>query len=361
MVRSSHDAPLDLEIQSLLILHGSTDRAVQALLEKYQNKSQSFQTLEELSYFCLCAGRPAALILFLTKQLELGAKIPWGHFAEAFSMTPPPAGSPIFGAILTGAHEQNLIPHLSRSRWLDATQPRLITEREERKKNLNKKLSGIKQELLDQAEMLKTQELDEQEGETLEKLVKMFPKDPDCSKRLTEYRARKSSRVLEERTRNPREKNLEDLNHAKPSEEELRILTEITKAMQEACQSESSETTRQRLLLDFSVAHAMWDHPEGSLELSKNAADSAEGDWLRIESLLLARRFAQLLTELLLIEKKYCAEPDTALAVVYYRAQCLWGLKKKFEAIELLETLVSVNPSYRAAAPLLAAWKRQAQ
>lgn len=361
MVRSSHDAPLDLEIQSLLILHGSTDRAVVALLEKYQNKSQSFQTLEEISYFCLCAGRPGSLILFLTKQLELGAKIPWGHFAQAFSMTPPPAGSPIFAAVLTGAHEQHLLPHLSRSRWLDTTQPRLITEREERKKNLSKKLAGIKQELLDQAEMLMTQELDEQEGETLEKLVKMFPKDPECNSRLSQYHARKSSRILEERTRNPREKNLEDLNHSKLSPEELKILNEITRSMQEACVSENSEAIKQRLLLDFSVAHAMWDNPEGSLELSKNAKDSIESDWLRIESLLLARRFAQLLTELLLIEKKYNQTPDTALAVVYYRAQCLWGLKKKFEAIELLETLVSVSPHFRAAAPLLAAWKRQVQ
>jgi hypothetical protein len=79
---------------------------------------------------------------------------------------------------------------------------------------------------------------------------------------------------------------------------------------------------------------------------------------MRAEVLLRTRRFATLLGELIEIEKLWSQSPEAIYAVAYLRAQCMFGLGRKFEAIDMLEGILNVEPQYRAAVALLAMWKR---
>lgn len=354
MQLNPRETPLELEIQSLLILHGSAATAASTLIKKYESQSLTLHQIELISIFCLHAGLPAMLLELITKQIAIGSEIPWGHVAEALALSLDKLPTSLSDAVLEGAREQGMTWHLARSRAFDEADATLPKERGKRRRALQEEIQQIKRDLLLQVDMFRSQELEAEEGRTLEKLMHMFPRDPQIREQYMEYRARKALMLLEAKSSQPREPNFQDLEPAADPEtaKGLGIIADAMMGIWGASDNES------QLGYDFAVAHWMWENPEGSLRFLPYDTYLEPAVWMRAESLLRTRRFIELLAELVEIEKAWAANPDTTFGVAYLRAQALWGLGRKFEAIEILEGIATVNPGFRSSEALLAVWKR---
>jgi len=196
--------------------------------------------------------------------------------------------------------------------------------------------------------------METEEGRLLDKVLKMFPRDSQIQEQFAEYQTRRALRLLDTKTSQPPEKNLEDLEDEWDAES-LRTLKTIEMSMQAVWRENLNDPT---MVLDFGVAHMMWDNPEGALAFVGNT-ESESAIWLRLEALMRARRYIEVLGVLLDIETRFAHNPDATLAATYLRARCQWGLKRRFEAVDLLEGLVNIKPNYRDASSLLAVWKRR--
>lgn len=348
---------LELEIQSLLILHGNAEGAARALTEKYRSQNLTLAQSELIATFFMHAGLPASLLDFLCGQIETGSPIPWGHFAEALTMADGGRlENEIMTALLEAAEEQMLGWHLARSHALDSFSDTLAKERELRRRALNEKVLHHKRELLMQIDTLRSQEMDDEEGRLLEKVLKMFPRDPQIQDQYQEHRTRKALRLLEHKMSKPPERNYDEYE-ATHDAESLGILSAIQASMQEIWSQEGQPA---QMGTDFGVAHMMWENPEGVLAyVTPPGSDSAV--WLRLEALLRTRRYVQLLADLIALEKNVFDNPDATIAITYLRAQALWGLGRRFEAIDLLEGLVNIKPNYMAAITLLSVWRGRAR
>ena len=351
----SREAFLELEIQSLLVLHGSSEQAAEALLKKYSNQHVPLPQQEIIACFCLSVGLAKSLIQFFCSQIKSDNSIAWGHLAEAVGLTIDPIDAETANVLLAGAQAQTLSWHLSKSTRLDHFDNAILQERDQRKRSQEEKILYQKQEMLMQAETLRSQDLETEEGKILEKLLKMFPLDHDIQEQFEEHRSRKALRLLESRSSNPREKNLEDLQPQLSSEERAE-LDLIKKSMLEAW--EQSQKNPQ-MGLDFAIAHWMWENFSASHSFLPIDSSLSGARWMRAESLLADRRFAELLSELIEMEKDQVDDPDATFGISYFRAQALWGMERRFEAIEILEGILTIRPNYRATAALLAHWKRR--
>jgi len=83
---------------------------------------------------------------------------------------------------------------------------------------------------------------------------------------------------------------------------------------------------------------------------------SPSADWLRIELMILARKYVDALNEAATLEARYASDPEAAFAITYARARALKGLGQDELATDLLRSLVRVRPSYKSAQSLLMDW-----
>lgn len=346
-------AALELEIQSLLILYASAPAAVTSLLQKYETQKLSFMQLESISIFCLHVGLPVELLDFLCKQLKNESVIPWAHFAEALALSQERIEPEVMSAILLGAREQKLSGHLSRSHVLDNLDSQIAVERDMRRRGQQEQIQQLKRELLIQIDMYRSQELETEEGQVLRRLMGMFPLDEQIQNHFVEHRSRKALRLLDSKIALPIERNWQE------AEARLDAVDEKDLGVINTCMVKLWEDSGRdpEMGVDFAVANMMWENPDGALPFLPENSDHVSAAWLRAEAQLRTRRFIELLAELVNNEMRWTNDPEATFAISYLRAQALWGLAKKIEAIEILEGIVNVRPTYRSAAALLVVWR----
>ena len=104
----------------------------------------------------------------------------------------------------------------------------------------------------------------------------------------------------------------------------------------------------------------MLDQFEDSLHILSFSNDESEAFlWFRLEALLKARHFVEVLHEITHIELQFAHEPETFFATAYLRAQAYWGLGQKHSAMEVMDSVLVSRPHYRAASALLSLWSQQ--
>lgn len=343
---------IEMEIQAFLKHFQTADLTADALIKKYENEKLRLDEFEALATFFLYCGFAASLTDLIIRKLDDGSRIPWGHFAEAlFISTESDHIDPkVKRALIEGADERKAMSHLSRSHTLDHFDEELIHQRDLRRKKFVEKAQKKKKELIEEVELLKSQGLKGEEDRAIQILEKFFPGDSEVRLLRLSLRERLAQEYIAKRPTKPRKEIFFPLFEQRDAKEE-EILKEIETAMQGAASSNSF------LASDFALAQLVWDNPEAALRLLEKAPDLPEKDWLKAEALLRSRRFAELLDELLVLEKKYSGDAETVFAVYYLRAQALWGLEQKHLAIEILEGMVETRPTYRAATSLLREWK----
>ena len=350
MFQAQPASALEAEIQALLSHFRSADLAADALMKKYEEQKLSLTEFECLATFFLYCGFYASLTDFIVKKLKDGSRIPWGHFLEALFLSSKCIPAEISEALFQGAHEDKGLPHLSKSLFLDESRPELIQERLAYRKSLIHRANQRREDLIREVEILRSQRLHQEEEKVIETLLCIYPEDPELLLLKSDLRKRLADEFFSRRPKNAETKIAIPLFESWTPEEESE-LKKIESSMTGALAENPS------LAYDFALAQLVWENHDAALRFLEMASDSPEKDWLKAEALFRGRRFVELLEELVQLEHKYTHDTETIFAVSYLRAQALWGLQQKYQAIEILEGLVETRPGYRAAMTLLKDWK----
>lgn len=364
---------LELEIQSLLILHGSSNGAAQALYEKYKHSELSLQETRIISYFLLSCNNPILLINFCLEQLKsqnfnkiknnpVRQSFAWGHFAEAIMLISPAASEDIWQSLYDGAEQLEQLGELSKSPAALSRLQKLSDVKDSFRREQLVILQRKKSEILLQIETLQSQGMDEAEGNLLERGLKMFPRDNDLQKQYQNYREKLAMRVLDRRSELNKKNDDADLDSHRHLEVDAPEVLEIKNLLHQQLVEILSEKKSDHLplRLDFSVAEKMWDSPELALSTlqASNEKLSAAEKWLKLELLLQSKRYLDLLSELPIFEAEVANQPDATLTLNYYRALALWGLSERKQAYSLLEQITTLQPQFLSASAMLSRWKK---
>jgi flagellar biosynthesis/type III secretory pathway chaperone len=207
--------------------------------------------------------------------------------------------------------------------------------------------------LRDQLNYLRSNRMHEQEARILDEIQAIFPEDPEFASERKELEVRMARETLQELL--PEKTDLIAELEAKASafsEDEKGALAAMRKRSREmALVHRNTEMVR-----DLAVGlHLLEDHSEAA-RLLEEMDEGRQFPWHRLEFLLRARQFARVLDECAQVELERADQPETILAVTYARCRALWGLGSRALAIELLQSLVRLRPSYRSAQSLLQEW-----
>ncbi len=344
-------ATIEIEIQNLLNHHQSPELVADHLIKKYESKKLKIDEFEAIATFLMHGGFHASLVDLVSRKLEDGSLIPWGHFAEAlFLSAQKDIPLKVKDAIFQGAEETLALPRLARTYFMDDFRPELEIQRGLRKRELTEKAKRRRQELLEQLAVMRSQNLFQEEDKLIQTLMRIHPGDMEIYQLRVDLRERMAQDYINKRSSRPRKEIFFPV--FEPIDDEtMKLLNAIEESMIEAL------VGAQFLAPDFAIAHMIWDNHEAALRLIDQAPESAVKDWTKAEILLRSRRFLELLDELVVLEAKYESDPETVFAAHYLRAQALWGLEQKKLAIEILEGMVEARPHYRAAHSLLTEWK----
>jgi hypothetical protein len=354
---------LELEIQALLIHYGQPDLAADALLKKYENEKLSAAEFEALATFFLKAGFAATLTDFILRKLDQPQSIPWGHFVEALFQSSAAIEPEIKQALIEGAESQRQLSHLARSRHLDHYEEEVPRQRLLRRQNFKEQYEKLSEDYFHQLEVLRSQQLYQDEEKLLQKMRQFFPQDSRLDKAVRELRERRALDFMSKQA--PKDQRELPVFYHEPRDPEIQqMLDEVERGMNEILAEENENTFS--LAVDFAVAQLMWENEESAIRLldqvlarlqKSTSSNVVSTDWLRAEILLRGRKFVSLLDHLTWLESTYGNDPETVFSVQYLRAQALWGLNQKFTAIESIEGLLQARPDYRTAHALLDAWK----
>ena len=344
---------IELEIYALLNEHGDPALVADKLIQNLEASEDTLtpENLEGLSAFLWHCGFHATLLNFILRHLDdENFPIPWAYFLEAVHVLVPNVDEETRAALKEGILETEAQAEAGRARAMEDFFPDDLVWRRDRKYNLHKEHIKQKKNYLDQLVTLRTQQLYEQEKKLLGFLQKLYPGDEEVLKELKEHKQRYALEILARRTPVARSYTIEE-SVLPPDQQES--LTQILKAMK------AEVEIAPELAYDFSIAAWMLDAYPEALELLDLAPESDAKNWFRLELLLLNRLFLELLQDLARVELHYAAEPETFFATAYLRAQAMWGLGQRHIAIEVLESLLSSQPHYRAGSSLLAIWRGQ--
>lgn len=330
-------------------------QVVDRLLPLIENNEDGFQAadIQALANFLLHNGQYVELIQFVLKHLDNESfPVPWPYLLEAVAHSRAEIDDDLADNLIEGIDKSDARSDASRSHALDLQMPSLKAERADRKLRAAKEYRREKDNLLEHLVTLRTQQLYEQEKQLLQRLQKMYPRDEDVVKEVLNHKQRYALEILAKHSR------ITSSTTFDPGPE-----AEGTEALREACSKMLIHfgETHPEFAKDFAVAAAMLELWDAALALIPEPSLTAPhgADWMRLEILLGARRYLDLLHALGSIEQEHAREPETFFATAYLRAQALWGLGQKHQAIEVLESLLAARPQYRSGASLLNLWRSQ--
>jgi hypothetical protein len=357
---AASDNDLELKIQDYLQRLDSVELTADALVKELEYSTLNFSQFQTLARFLHSAGLHATLVDLVTRKLADGSFTPWAHYADSLvrslKAVTPHNQIPINIAknIVSGALSENALSELSRTKVLDAFETELPEEREKRRNLAQILRAHHRESILDQLQLLQSQQLFDQEEELLQQFQNEFPEDSALEPLWRDFKDRKAQAYLSWRSeRNPSRTNAFRFPPEVKDPEVEKAFKIVSSQMKALAQKDPALTA------DFALAHIFWDSQSEAAEILASESDLSAKGWLRCEALVKSQRFVELLVLIEELQKLEHLDPEVSFACSYFRAQALWGLGKKIEALQMMEGVVQLRPQYRSASALLDEWKEQ--
>jgi len=352
----SSSAHIELEIQELLVSGLSLGDVVSHLLKNYSKVRLDIQELETVSNFFLAAGYHFSLLQFLTQCLSRNLTIPWAHFCEALFLTTPMLTESIKSSLIKGAEAQGQLENLTLVSHLDHFDDRLVPLRQRRSQIQRELLSKRKEEMIATLDMLQAQGMHAEEEKLIERFNLIFPNDEKLGEIKKNKLKRRALGLVQEITSdNPRWIPLAAFEV--PEKETLEILTAIENSMQSYLISHPDPD----LAHDFAIAQIMWENYAAALRFTDLALEDQPGFpnliWLKLEILFNLRRFLEVLDIISGLEHEWNNNPDAVFGLMYMKANCLWELSLKQQAIDIMDSVCRARPHFRTARIILSEWQ----
>ncbi len=342
---------IELQIRDLLRENLSPAQIVARLSGRLLDPELKDADRHAVFAFIFNAGLDRDLLVTIRQCIENKMPLSWSMFIESLSrqgQTPSPF---VMESFFKGAKRQGLENEIILARSWDTWDKRFTIRRAALIDELSEKARKQVDTLKEKLQFLTDQRMVEQEQEVLELLVKLAPNDPDVKKADQQFKERWARHLITKKGSLPtaEARMLERWTSPLNTQEQAWVqfqLSEIQKI------TESNPVASYDFALFFGFMEAF---AEGQEALQKAPATEAK-DWLNVEFLVEARRFIEALDELNRLEGQYGDNPETPFAVSYLRAKALHGLGQSSDAMEVLKSLLSLRPNYRAAQSLMLQW-----
>lgn len=331
-------------------LNELSQEAVADLVVDFIDSAESLSPDEVHSafYFLLRAGAYPQFFQMVIKAFKYDKfAIPWDLLIEVLNLSSAPVDQKFLKAIISGITQENAGPDASRSQRFDRYHQEFKTWRQERATVVNTSIENQKLKLMDQLDYFRSQRLYEQEKRLLAKLFNMYPDDQAIQKLYKAHRERYADEILSKTSRH--KSRTSKINLIDPEDKIF------GKELSDSLKKEALNSPE--MAYELAISAFIHEEFESGLEILKNAPQSSEAQWLRLEMMLGAKRFLEIINILPNIENAYSDDSETFFATAYYRALSLWGLGQKDLAIEVMESLLESRPNYRSGLSLLSQWK----
>lgn len=300
--------------------------------------------------FILKSGRCDLILYFFLKfHKDENLKIPPGFLIWAIAKSFPAISKDLHKIVVSYLNEDM-------KRWVEASLTKLgdsqwpgIRDHRKKLRDLNvQKQNKLRKELIQKFELFSSQSLNEPAKNTIRKLEKIFPNDPEIARITLKFKEKDAENIFDKH----RFKKSRLNTKPKPDPE----LTTAQEGLARFIRQELKKFAG--FESDLVILCITLDMPELALELFSSPEIINENIWLYMEVLLLNRRNLEILTLLPSLEKGYSHLADTFLACTFLRSLALWNLGEKNTAIEVLQTVVEIRPNYRSSDVLLAEWSQ---
>lgn len=344
---------IETDIHHLMKTIGNPGLVAEELMQNWGHKLNTKEDSLYLAEFFYNFGLNQQIINLSIKLIaEKKQNLPWPYLYEAISACRDPIAEKILSAIVKGAKETGASLILARSETVIRKNTELSQIKNASLQQPIIEAQIKKHEQLDQIEYLRSQGLLEEEKKQIQKLMKMFPEDPEIQTLFYDLEKRKAEDLF---SRRPEYVDLYK-KYVREQKSETAKESDTLNEIYNFCLQEIQQSPK--LAAEFALMFFHFEDFEKALHLAQRAPSSPESDWLITELLYFTERYIELLEFLPQIELKYNAETDVLMACTYIKAQALWELGEKMLAIENMENIARTFPNYRSTLSLLESWKQ---
>ncbi|MGZ3727538.1 MAG: hypothetical protein ACXWQQ_17295, partial [Pseudobdellovibrio sp.] len=339
---------LELEISTLFQEGNTLESICNEIISKYEKSDAiSPSEIESISHFLTLSGRVDLLFKLYLKCLNRDSLsvFPWGSFAAAAKHCSRNVLDELAEVIEASLNDRKNYSNALKSPDLINSVPSLNIQLAGLKTEFQNERLQTKTKLISQLNHNRLYQLTEQEEQTLQQLVKLFPLDTEVKLLHQAHLEKKADEILI-RARKPIARqqpkkiieiqSQDTVDFVKQVEENLLILAT-------RLQTESPEQIYNMTLLALQLN--LYDL---SLQLVNMAPRTFASEWLKAEILFESSRYLDLLKHIEMIEQTMTSTPEATYGALYLKAQAYYGLGQKEIAIQLLETLASKVNSYRS-------------
>ncbi len=350
---------LELEIHNLFQQGHNLELICREVVSKYEkNDVVSPFEAESISHFLLTAGRIDLLFKFYLKCLRKNniAVFPWGYFAEAVRLVEPEIPDLVISLIEMGLEANAEEQSCFKSPTLLASIPTLQARVQLLRKNYEVEKLQLKSKLMAQLNHNRLYLQPEQEEQTLQQLIKIFPVDLDVKLLHQAHLEKKADEILA-RVKNPRNWDTHSPRRvfADDDPESQPFILQLKSTLFLLAQKLMSESPDQ--IYNLAILAMQFELYDVSLDLIEYAPATVPGEWLKAEMLFESGRYLELLKHVEHIETHLIQTAESTYGAIYLKAQSYFGLGQKEIAIRLLESLSDKAPNYRSTQALLHEWK----
>ncbi len=350
---------LELEIHSLFQAGHGLDSICGEVLSKYEKSDviSPFEA-ESISHFLISAGRIDLLFKFYLKGLRKKSmgSFPWGYFAEAVRKLELEIPDLVISLIEMGLESDPLETSCYKSPVLLETVPALQVRLQKLKKNYEVEKLQLKAKLMAQLNHNRLYLQPEQEEQTLNQLIRIFPTDIDVKLLHQAHLEKKADEILL-RVKNPSRHDSHAPRRMFDEEEpEAQIFIEQLKSTLFLL-AQKLKTEAPDQVYNLALLAMQFELYDVSLDLLAFAPATLASEWLKAEMLFESGRYLELLKHIENIENHMTQTAEGTYGAIYLKAQSYFGLGQKEIAIRLLESLSDKAPHYRSTQALLHEWK----
>lgn len=327
-------------IQNLLTEKDST-LVADELMKIWEAESTTLQDQNAIVTFLAQAGFLSTLRNQLLEDLSKGKKVNW--VGLLFFLSQEKLSAEKLDSIYVGLLETNEVDTLMNFKSL-TKYPKYETlfqrNIEDLTKAKEKELSELKQKLKRFINDKNTSEV----KKISEILYKRFSYDDEVRDLTSDLELAKARKILKKK-----EKDIFDTTQISPER------SEEFKHMAKSYIEEAKKNKEQAYQLAVSLYQM--EAYSTSLSVIELSPDSAAKDWLKIELLILNKKYIEALDFSFEIEKKYHSNPNTVFETLYYRAIALYELNQKDKAQNILQKILEVKPEHLKSQLKLSEWK----
>ena len=345
------EAEVDQEICEALKARKSIPELGQEFLTKILDPEASFRERQARLRFLFVSGQLSALVQVYDQAAFLGLEMPYSFLIETIGTSPRTPSKDLLDEVFSAAKSPEQIADLVTARSWDPLDARIPAAREQLFVELEVQFKDRLEQLLEKLAFYQNQRMVQEEKRLIDRLKHLYPQDSRVVFAEREFTERWARHVIAKAS-------LDTFDSAAANVSSSAALDADQWPLANLLLDEAVRLTKEKPERGLDLTMLFWFlelYPQALIVL-EIGSESPGSSWFRIEILLELRRFVDALDELKNLETKFAQDSETPFAIIYLRAQALYGLGQEAQALELMRSLVNVRPEYRSARSFISKW-----